>query len=65
MLTRFHKRNVRASKIAANILFEYGNDVEAASDRVLEIVNGQKWLERLVLREIYHQTNPKRQRRAA
>lgn len=64
MLSRFDKRKLEANKIARNVLAEYGYDYEAASDRVLEFVGGQRWLERLVLGEMRRLTTPQKRKAA-
>jgi hypothetical protein len=60
MLTRYQKRQETARRLAANLLWEYGFDVQAASERALSYCNGQRWLERLVQRELHFATRRKR-----
>lgn len=61
MLSRVKDRNLKANQLARNILRDYAGDFESAQERILEIVNGQRWLERLVVREMKKLTlSPKR-----
>jgi len=64
MLTRFEKRMTEANRVARNLLADYGFDREAASDRVLAMCNGQRWLARLVNREMFRMTKPRRRKAA-
>jgi hypothetical protein len=57
MLTRFQKRQIEASRLARNILADYGWDMEGALDRVLALCNGQRWLARMVEREMFRLTS--------
>jgi len=56
MLTRFEKRKQTADMLARDILRKYGGDAESARDRVLSYCNGQRWLERMVLRAMEYLT---------
>lgn len=45
-------RQAEANATARRILADYGDDAEAAKDRVLALCNGQRWLARMVEREM-------------
>lgn len=52
MLNRFDKRKLEANRIARNVMLDYAGDYYTAAERVLEFVEGARWMERLVLNEM-------------
>jgi len=64
MLTRFEKRKLEAQRVAWNLFTDYCGDVEAASDRVLAMCHGQRWLARMVERELFYLSRPQRRKAA-
>lgn len=64
MLNSIKDRNLKALAMARNILRDYAGDFESAQERILEIVNGQRWLERLVVREMKKLTMPLKRKAA-
>lgn len=52
MLNRFDKRRLEANRIARKVMLDYGGDYHAAAERVLEFVDGQRWMEKMVLQEM-------------